>query len=227
MYKIIYNNLVIDVIKEPKYFRYLTKSGRTVITDKTSAHCVMGSDSKTLYLLQGVNRPEGKDWKEVKLVPISKSEFNTLTDLIKNEQSICADKNELNLVRTEKIQELSTACRNSILNGVSVLFKDQKYHTFELTVEDQLNLMMIDSEIRNGAKEILYHEKNKVCQIYDAEDIQHLLNTVNKHKTYHTTYFNILKCYIYSLHDINIIKNIQYGMTLPDEYHNKLNGLLN
>jgi hypothetical protein len=187
----------------------------------------MCSDNKTLYLLQGVNRPEGKDWKEVKLVPVSESEFNTLTDLIKNEQSICADKNELNLVRTEKIQELSIACRNSILNGVSVLFKDQKYHTFELTLEDQLNLMMIDSEIRNGAKEILYHEKNKVCQIYSAEDIQRLLNAVNEHKTYHTTYFNILKCYVHSLHDINIIKNIQYGMKLPEEYHNKLNGLLN
>ena len=71
MYKIIYNNLVIDVINKPKYFRYLTKSGRTVITDKTSAHCVMGSDNKTLYLLQGVIRPEGKEWKEVSLVPIS------------------------------------------------------------------------------------------------------------------------------------------------------------
>ena len=36
MYKIIYNNIVIDIIRELKYLRYLKKTDRTVLTDKSS-----------------------------------------------------------------------------------------------------------------------------------------------------------------------------------------------
>ena len=227
MFKIIYNNLVIDVVKKPKYMRYLSKSGRLVVSDKTSSHCVMGSNDKDVYLLQGVTRPEGKDWKEVALKQITENEYESLFQSLASNQSICADKNELKLVRSEKIQELSLACRDAIVNGVSVLFSDNNFHTFELSVEDQLNLMAIESEIKNGAKYILYHEKNKVCELYHADDIQTLITTAQKHKTYHTTYFNILKNYISKLYDIDMIRNIQYGMDLPEEYNNKLIELLN
>ena len=227
MFKIIYNNLVIDVVKKPKYMRYLNKSGRIVVSDKTSAHCVMGSNNKDVYLLQGATRPEGKDWKEVTLKQITENEYNSLLQSLAASQSICADKNELKLVRSEKIQELSAACRNAIVNGVSVLFSDNSFHTFELSIEDQVNLMAIESEIKNGAKYILYHEKNKVCELYHSDDIQILISTAQKHKSYHTTYFNILKNYISELYDVNMIRNIQYGMDLPEEYNNKLNELLN
>ena len=227
MYKLIYNNLVIDVVKKPKYLRYLTKSGRTVLTNKTSAHCIMGSNNKDIYLLQGVNRPEGKDWKEVTVVAITENEYNSLIKLLASDQAIYADKNQLKHVQNEKISELNTICRNTIIEGVSVLFSDKKYHKFELTIEDQLNLMTIESEIKAGAKKILYHEKNKVCQMYLASDIQLLIDAVHKHKAYHTTYFNLLKNYIYSLHDIEKIREIEYGIELPDDDNIKLEELLN
>lgn len=227
MVKIIYNNLIIDVIKNPKYFRYLSKSGRTVITDKTSAHCIMSSNNKDLYLLQGVTRPEGKDWKEVEVVCIGEDEYKTLSQLITNNESICADRSELKSVRSEKVQEISKACHDAITNGVNVLFNDGMYHTFELTTEDQLNLLSIESDIRNGVENIIYHEKGKICRLYSSDDMRILLSTVHKHRTYHTTYFNLLKNYIYSIYDINTIKNISYGMELPEVYNNKLNELIN
>lgn len=227
MVKIIYNNLIIDAVKNPKYFRYLSKSGRTVITDRTSAHCIMGSNNKDLYLLQGVPRPEGKDWKEVEVVRIGEDEYSSLSRLLVENASVCANRSELNLVRSEKIQELSSICHDIITNGVSVLFSDGMYHTFELTTEDQLNLLSIDSDIRNGAKVVLYHEKGKLCTMYSSDDIKLLLSAVHKHKTYHTTYFNLLKNYIQSLYDIKTIKDIKYGMDLPEVYNNKLNELIN
>ena len=139
---------------------------------------------------------------------------------------VSADKNELKLVRSEKIAELSDACRNTIISGVSVQFSDHFYHQFELTVEDQLNLMTIESEIKTGAKYVLYHEKGKVCQMYSANDMQLLIDAYKKHKTYNTTYFNILKDYVYSLYDVNKIREVSYGMELPESNNTKLKELL-
>ena len=226
MYKIIYNDLIIDLIKKPKYLRYLTKSGRTVVTDESSAHCILGSNNKDIYLLQGVTRPEGKDWKEVTIKSISESEYNRLSKAIMSNQSVHADNVELNLVRTEKLKEMSTECHNNIVNGITVLFSDNRYHTFELTIEDQINLMTIENDIKNGANYVLYHEKGKLCQMYSSGDMRLLINAARKHKTYHTTYFNILKNYIYSLYDINIIRSIYYGIELPEEVSDKLYNLL-
>lgn len=226
MYKIIYDNLIIDVIDNPRYMRYMVKSGRMTITDKQNAHCVISSNNKELYLLQGVTRPEGKEWKEVTMVEITQNEYNELFKLIASNRTIYANKNELSLVRNEKISELSSECHKSIINGISVLFSDNKYHKFDLTIEDQLNLLSLENEIKNGAKEVLYHEKNNMCKLYSSTDIEKLIMAAHDHKVYHTTYFNILKDYINSLYDINIIKDIYYGIELPYEYNDTLQKLL-
>jgi predicted DNA-binding ArsR family transcriptional regulator len=45
---------------------------------------------------------------------------------------------------------------------------------------------------------------------------------VNKHKTYHTTYYNSLKNYINSLQTIEEIAAITYGIEIPDEYKSEV-----
>lgn len=227
MYKIIYNELVIDVIDKPKYLRYLTKSGRTVLTDKTSAHCIMSSNGKDIYILDGIMLPVDKGWKTVRIQAITENEFISLKEKLKTNNIVYADKNEIKQARNKKLTELSNECKNSITKGVSVLFSDNKYHDFELTIEDQLNLLTIDTEIKSGKTDILYHEKGKSCQVYSAEDISLLIKAANKHKTYHTTYYNMLKQYINNLEDIEIINGISYGSELPFEMVDEFNSLIN
>ena len=227
MYKIIYNELVIDVIDKPRYLRYLSKSGRTVLTDKTSAHCIMGSNNKDIYILEGNDIPNEKNWKTVTIQAITENEFNILNEKLTANHKVYADKNEIKQVRDAKLLELSNDCKNTIVNGVSVLFSDNSYHNFELTIEDQLNLLTIEAEIRNGKTTVLYHEKGNACQLYTANDILLLIEAANKHKVYHTTYYNMLKQYINNLDDIEEIKNISYGIDLPSDMNTQFNLLVN
>ena len=64
MYKIIYNDNVIDVVKDLKYLRYLEKSNHYVTTDSSSANCIQGSND-VVYWLQGT-----KFHLEVHLLPV-------------------------------------------------------------------------------------------------------------------------------------------------------------
>ena len=49
MFKIIYNDIVIDIIKTVTWVRCLKKSKRIVNTDKSSAHGFYGSDNKYAF----------------------------------------------------------------------------------------------------------------------------------------------------------------------------------
>ena len=226
MYKIIYNEHIIDVIDKPKYLRYLTKSGRTVLTDKSSAHCIMGSNNKDIYILDGNVLPVDKGWKTVQIQVISENEYNSLKEKITVDAKIYADNHLLKQARTKKLLELSDDCKNTIINGVIVLFSDNMYHEFELTIEDQLNLLTIDADIKNGKTHVLYHEKGKACQIYSSKDISLLIKAANNHKTYHTTYYNMLKQYINKLDDIEKINSISYGIELPSEIADEFTSLI-
>lgn len=218
MYKVIHNNIVIDVLKSIKYLRYLPKSKRAVSTDKTSAHCILASDGRQKYHVQGMPYPNGSGYKTVLLIKINQKEYDELSALLGADDAVCADNNALKLARAEKIKEMSEICHQTIIDGVCVIFGDNKLHHFELTIEDQINLLSLKELIANGAKEVIYHETGELCQIYSAKDISLLIEKASTHKTYHTTYFNALKYYINNLYDIDKIKDIKYGVFIPDEY---------
>lgn len=218
MYKVIYENIVIDVLNNIKYLRYLPKSKRVAVTDKTNAHCILSSDGKQRYHVEGMPYPTGSGYKTVTLMQITQKEYDELSALITSGNAICADRNALKLVRTEKIKEMSEACRQAIVGGIYVTFSDNKPHHFELTIEDQINLLSLKELISSGAKEVIYHETGGLCQTYSAKDISLLIQKALAHKTYHTTYFNALKHYINNLYDIDQIREIEYGTFIPDEY---------
>ena len=91
---------------------------------------------------------------------------------------------------------------------------DGLYHKFKLTVEDQLNISMLEKQVNSGAKQVMYHETNKVSKIYSAQDIAKLFVEVDKHRQYHTTYFNILKYFVNNCTNITVIENLEYGVEL-------------
>lgn len=214
MFKVIHNDIVIDVLKSVRWIRCLKKSGRIVNTDKSSAHGFYGSDGKTVYIMEGKYCPPDKNLKEVKLVKITETEYKTLYDKILNKVLIHANQIKLREAKEKKINELSQACNDIIIKGVRILFSDGHYHDFRLTVEDQLNLSLLATLIEKGATQLLYHETNKIVQFYSSTDIQRLIDEANKHRAYHTTYFNLLKYCINNMYNIEEINNVNYGDSL-------------
>lgn len=216
MYKLITKNVVVDILKTVKYVRWLARTKKFVLTDKTSAHGVYGSDNKTVYILEGNNCPPGLPNKVIKLIEITESEYNRLDTLLRGKTPVDSNTILLNKAKEAKLSELSTACKMSIEDGVHVMFSDNHSHHFRLTLEDQLNLWSIEKEIQAGSLSVLYHETNKPCKMYRASDIVKLIQAADAHKRYHTTYYNILKHCINNMYNREEVESVYYGIPLDN-----------
>ena len=78
MYKIIFNNLIIDVMEKPRYVRFLPKSQRIVGTDRLAATGIMSSNGEEVYHLEGKTNNYPEKLKTVQLIKIEKEEFERL-----------------------------------------------------------------------------------------------------------------------------------------------------
>lgn len=78
MYKLMYNNMVIDLLKEIQYVRYMKNSKRWINTDGQSANGVMSSDHSTIYHILGRTCPLASELKTVEIVKIDATEYSSL-----------------------------------------------------------------------------------------------------------------------------------------------------
>ena len=79
MYKLISNNIIVDVVSKPIYARYSGEARKMVPSNISTADAILGSDYKTYYALQGRTPPAEKShWKTVSLVEISDREYASL-----------------------------------------------------------------------------------------------------------------------------------------------------
>ena len=208
MYKIIQDNKVIDVVKTPNFLRFLP-SGHIAFTDKTSAQGITGSDNKTVYCFSAIYSHK---YPEVTIAEISsEDEFKRLQNLLNSSQVISADESALAKAKQDKIQCLSTYCKNKIITGLAIKLSDGNTYKFKFTLEDQLNLMLIESQLSGGASSVIYHATEQPCKSYSREDMLRVINAFKQLNLYHTTYFNIAKQYINSLTDIDIVDSFVYG----------------
>ena len=141
MYKIIHNNNIIDVVEYPLYIRFYP-SGDVSLTDKSSAHGIIGSDKHTLYSFKSEYRA---GLKVVSIEKINEEEFKRLASLLNSGNEIMADESALNIAKNNKIIYLSNICKNKITSGFTVTLSDGDTSSFKLTVEDQLNLMTLEN----------------------------------------------------------------------------------
>lgn len=216
MYKFIYEGKVIDVVDKIRYLRYLKKSKHVVGSDSSSANCVQASNGIDVYGILGAKLPEYLNYKKVIIRQVDADEYKKLKQLLNNSITITADSVELQQAKSSKVQELEENCKKIIKDGIIVTLSDGQSHTFELTVEDQLNLAVIHNKILRGALSCIYHEKGKVCRRYDSDDLLTVIEAANKHVEYNTTYFNLMKNCIYNMYNTEKIKGIHYGDELPN-----------
>jgi hypothetical protein len=213
LYKIVYDNIVIDVIETIKYARYLSKSKHTAITDKTSANCIIGSNNKDRYHIKGIPYPKGCNFKTVSIIEIDEKEYNELLNQLSSKSDTIIDSG-IRQLKQKKIKEMSEICHNKITNGIRVVLSDNKLHHFELSIEDQVNLLEIKYLIDKGESEFIYHETDCLCKSYSLEDMQKIIDASFNHKQYHLTYFNKLKNHINKLQTINEIIAVEYGINI-------------
>lgn len=124
MYKIIYQNMIIDVMNKLKYCKYVRIANRTLLCDKTSANCIVSSDGSQVYHIKGTLEVP-TNYKSVEIVEIDKEEYDYLCSLIIQENPVPVEQdtslddpvvlkqrvhdlqNEVNML-TECILEMST-----------------------------------------------------------------------------------------------------------------------
>lgn len=216
MYKLLVDNIVVDVVKKLRYVRYIPELNKVVVTTAASAHGICGSDNKTFYALEEAKVPDEKSyWKVATTIKICEKEYNELKSALKT-NNVVVSNYLLDIERRRKISELSDACNHTITSGFKCVLSDGREHHFKLTIEDQLNLVDVRREFENGAEKIVFHATDEMCQAYTRADIQVILQSAVSHKKHHTTYFNILKNCIYNIYDFDIINSIKYGDNIED-----------
>ena len=207
MYKIIVNDKVVDLVRNPRFVRFLP-NGHIALTDSSSAHGFIGPD-RTVYSFKQV---PGKNYTVAALSKMySETEFSRLQSLLNSDTDVCADESALAEAKREMISRISNICKNKITTGFSITLSDGETYNFKLTTEDQLNLMSIEGQLNAGAETFIYHATNQPCKFFSREDMTKIINAFKRYILYHTTYFNVAKQYINSLVDIEKVNTFSYG----------------
>ena len=101
------------------------------------------------------------------------------------------DSRPIDIVRTDKLAELSASCNAAITAGMDVETTQGTEH-FALEETDQINLTTALSAVQSGAAGYPYHADGQLCRMFAAAEIQAIAAASVKHKLYHTTLCNHL-----------------------------------
>lgn len=218
MLKLIQNNLVVDVVRYPRYIKFLP-SGHIAITDKQSAQGIVGSDTTSIYSFTPVvNKTAGV----VATAEITEEEYLRLSKLLAEKEVVSADETALADAKRKALKRLSNVCKNTIVAGFSITLSDGDSYHFKLTTEDQLNLMLLENQLNNGSETFIYHATDQPCRFFSKEDMTRIIAAFRSFTQYHTTYFNAAKQYIKSLVDVEKVNLFVYGTDITDTVENRV-----
>ena len=226
MYKILYNNITIDVMKKIVYCKYLN-SGRTLRTDRTSANCIVSSDGSQVYHIVGTPvLPEG--YKSVEVVPINKKEYDYLCSLITKGEHLDIDLIE---TRKNKIAEMSQASEDMIHKGTDITLSDGKTYHFSFSDQDQYQIGFLATSAKTAqmleiiglptnetGKDYPWHADGCDCIFYSRQDMITIGAAMNNYIVYHNSYFHALRNYISEMNNPLEILKVEYGIHVPMIY---------
>ena len=225
------NNLVgAETNTSLRYVVYQEKNDIGIITDNRQEANGLVLNGEIYHLSTLPDFPVG-DYPTVYLKHATKAEYELIKETLENAaesaEPVSAegivieeekDTSTIEFCREEKIKEMSQECNKMITGGVDIVLTDGESHHFDLTVEDQINLLGIAAQAAKGGTSFPYHASGELCKFYSLTDINLIVSTAFAFKTYQTTYFNSLKNYIKSLDNIEDIIGVQYGDEIPQEY---------
>ena len=136
--------------------------------------------------------------------------------------------NEENLsleeVKINKIAEMNRAQQDTINAGVDVELSNGDIERFELTANDQMFILGLQSQVASGVEYIPWHtsDNTKHCKYYSNADMANIITSSFSYVTYHVTYFRDLRIYINSMTDKEQVKAVTYGIEIPIEYRSQV-----
>ena len=122
------------------------------------------------------------------------------------------------ITREAVTASMRRACADAITGGVDVVLESGETCHFSLTLEDQLNLMNLQSMADAGAAQLPYHADGEDCRYYSPEELHTITQAATRWKMYQESYFNSLRGYIASLETQEQLEAVRYGMEIPEAF---------
>lgn len=227
--KIVYNHIVVDIIANPHWVIWASKSGRFMLTDETTANGIVASNGLEVFHIIGTNDfvNYSDEYKSVSVVEIGEAEYLSLKSQIVD-KAVGEDGEEISLAQliANRVEEMSQTCEEIIMFGFDIVLSDGIQHHFSLQLSDQLKITKLNDRAVAGEAFLPYHADNEPCKIYTAQDIMLINRTMESIVEYQTTYFNSLKMYINGMTDKNDVLNVRYGVEIPEGYQSDVLKLL-
>ena len=129
--------------------------------------------------------------------------------------------------RNYKLTQVNEACQEDIYAGDEIEINGvPRRFTFKL--EDQMNLKNLFDIVSTfpDVQHLPYHVSAQSCEMFSRKDIITVYLTLLIRLTKITTYCNQLNMYIRSLYDKEKMKDITYGMELPEGYLATYNNII-
>ena len=136
------------------------------------------------------------------------------------------NKERVEMIRESKLSEVNYSCRQTIEDGFDLQSSNGETKHYSLTEVDQINIATAHSAVLQGATGYSYHADGEISSWRSAEEITLLTSIASQFKAYQITYSSHLKHWIKRETDLEVLKNIQYGMELPEDLQESMNELL-
>ena len=133
-------------------------------------------------------------------------------------------------VKSQKILELSAACRKAIEAGVTLEIDGISQHfPYSLSDGDQNNIAALFYISRATGLPQPYHCQGGNCRLYSPDQLTALYIAEEANKAAQETYFNQLKLFILETftkeEDISQVKAVSYGNPLTGKYLDNYNSI--
>lgn len=228
MHKIIYKDVIIDIIQEPIYCRYFPSKGSKVRTDPTSANCIISSSGTETYHLLGRSPVMPEMFKSVKMVEIDQIEYDQLKSMIEVGEAFPVD---LATIRATKITEMSKMSETVIHAGTDITLTNGKTYHFSFSDQDQFQIGFLASAAKNAAmmeamkkptletgRDYPWHADGGDCVFYSRDDMIIIGTAMLGYIQYHNSYFHAMRAYINNLTNPMAIVDLKYGDQVPKMY---------
>ena len=129
--------------------------------------------------------------------------------------------------RNYKLTQVNEACQEDIYAGDEIEI-DGTPRKFTFKLEDQMNLKNLFDIVSTfpDVQYLPYHVSAQSCEMFSRKDIITVYLTLLIRLTKITTYCNQLNMYIRSLYDKEKMKDVTYGMELPEGYLATYNNII-
>lgn len=231
-YKATLGETIIDAVEELACCKYVPRS-RCVLrcSEKEDPQGVILDRTGRFYHVAGwAAFPEKVETGgEVVLEEISEETYNALVDALNSGepyhepvQEEPANDADIEFIREAKVAAMNKACNEAIVKGFTIQLSDGKDYTFDLTLEDQANIMGIMMQVSiNDVAECDYFTSDGSCITIPVQDMAAISNYATAFKSFHIAYYHCLVEWVRSMTEQTEIAAVQYGDIVPHEHRNE------